>query len=357
MESMRKFLGKIYGGVSNLRNALYDRGVLTSYSLGAKTISIGNLTTGGTGKTPLVAYVAEILADAGETVCILTRGYGRESSRRVLVSDRGSLLVDARIGGDEPVELARKLIGKAIVVADADRVSAARWAKEKYRVTAFVLDDGFQHRRARRDIDVVCIDATNPFGGGRVLPAGTLREPVKNLARADVFVITRGNLVDSVHDLEEQLRSSHPDMPIFISRTEIVSLTKLGESVEDGSRPNWNHLRAHGAEDEVRTLAFCALGNPEAFFTQVSEILDDELMKDEFDLTVVKQFPDHHRYTQSDIKELERQARAAGLHALLTTGKDAVKLEGLKFDLPCYVVDIEVRMDDADRFRDLVLSS
>src|SRR5687767_3661672 len=113
-------LSWLYGKVTDIRNSLYDRGTFRSYDLGAKTISIGNITTGGTGKTPLVAHVAEILCDAGEKVCILTRGYGRESSGRVLVSDRERVLVDARTGGDEPVELARKLIGKAIVVADAD---------------------------------------------------------------------------------------------------------------------------------------------------------------------------------------------------------------------------------------------
>src|SRR5688572_16078993 len=126
---MLRLLGKIYGVGVDVRNALYDRGVFSTHSLGAKTISIGNITTGGTGKTPMVAYVAEILAGQGEKVCILTRGYGRSNEReRVLVSDGVDVLVDATTGGDEPVELARKLVGKAIVVADADRIRAATWA-------------------------------------------------------------------------------------------------------------------------------------------------------------------------------------------------------------------------------------
>src|SRR5688572_1966851 len=120
-------LAAIYGRVIDLRNALYDRGILRSYSLGARTISIGNLTTGGTGKTPLVALVAEILAEKGEKVCLLTRGYGRvKSNGPVLVSDGERVLTDAATGGDEPVELAEKLLGKAVVVAHADRVGAAR---------------------------------------------------------------------------------------------------------------------------------------------------------------------------------------------------------------------------------------
>src|SRR5690606_32048019 len=143
--------------------------------LGARTISIGNLTTGGTGKTPLVALVAKILIDEGETVCILTRGYGRANPKsRILVSDGHAILTDAATGGDEPVELAMQLEGKSIIVADPDRTAAAKWARERFPVSAFILDDGFQHLRVRRDLDIVCIDATNPCGNGQVLPAGDL---------------------------------------------------------------------------------------------------------------------------------------------------------------------------------------
>ena len=185
---MLSLLAAIYGKITDLRNRLYDRGVLDTFDLGAATCSIGNVTTGGTGKTPMVAYVAELLASRGETVCILTRGYGRMDPReRVLVSDGKDILADAATAGDEPIELARKLLGKAIIIADADRVSAAEWAKRKFGVTAFILDDAFQHRRAVRDVDIVCVDATNPFGGGKMLPAGRLRESVNGLDRADII--------------------------------------------------------------------------------------------------------------------------------------------------------------------------
>ena len=357
---MLKAFAWLYGKLADFRNTLYDRGVFKSHSLGARTISVGNITTGGTGKTPLVAYVAEILAEAGEKVCILTRGYGRENPRdRVLVSDGESVLVDAKQGGDEPVELARKLIDKALVIADADRVSAAAWAKEKFGITAFVLDDAFQHRRAERDLDIVCIDATHPWGGGRILPAGTLREPFTNLARADAIVVTRADLVESVDEIKERLRkNSHA--PIFVSRTEISRLIPLSEfktnaTGETVDSLDWRSLRAGGesrGDSELRVLAFCALGNPDAFFTQLSSAF-----KDEFDLSAVKTFPDHHFYSQPDITSLERHAQAANVQALLTTAKDAVKLQGLKFEVPCYVVEIEVAINDPVGFRDLVLSA
>ncbi len=185
----------IYGTIIEARNSLYEKGVFKSFSLGVPVISIGNITVGGTGKTPLVAFVAEILAEKGEKVCIISRGYGRKNpKKRVLVSDGENILADARQSGDEPFELAQRLLGKAIVVADANRVSAGNWAREKFGITAFVLDDAFQHRKVKRDLDIVTIDATNPFGNKKMLPSGILREPLKNLKRADAIVITRANL-------------------------------------------------------------------------------------------------------------------------------------------------------------------
>ncbi len=349
-------IGWLYGKIADVRNSLYDRGTFPSHDLGARTISIGNITTGGTGKTPLVARVAEILAGEGEKVCILTRGYGREDPRtRVLVSDGKSVIVGARTGGDEPVELAQKLIGKAVVVADADRVAAAAWAIEKYGVTAFILDDGFQHRRARRDLDIVCIDATDPFGNELVLPAGRLREPLHNLARADAIVITRSNLVDDTDAIAASVRRWNVEAPLFASRNELRGITIL-----NGGRTavEWSSLRASGsADDGVRILAFCGLGNPEAFFTELRRALQQAGMHGEFDLAELKEFPDHHRYSQSDITTLEQHARDTNVHALLTTAKDAVKLESLNFSIPCFVVANNVVIEDADAFRRLITSS
>lgn len=317
---MRRPLGWLYGRIINVRNSLYDRGVFKSHSLGARTISIGNITTGGTGKTPLVAHVAEILADAGEKVCILTRGYGRKSTGRVLVSDGETVLVDALQGGDEPVELARKLIGKAIVVADIDRVSASRWAKEKFGVTAFVLDDGFQHRRAERDLDIVCVDASKPFG--------FLREPLQNLARADAIVITRADIA-ATDGVLDQVQKWNPDAQTFYAAYRLRSLASINPLSE--------------------TFAFSGVGNPRAFVTMLAR----EGMKPENSIA----FRDHHIYTQADVDRVESKALERGCRALITTVKDFVKVEDLKFSMPCLVAKIDVVIDDPDRFRDLVLSA
>jgi tetraacyldisaccharide 4'-kinase len=331
MTAMLSLIAYIYGKVIDLRNALYDRGIFDVHDLRERTLSIGNITAGGTGKTPLVAYVAELLAERGEKVCILTRGYGRDDPKtRVLVSDGTMVLDDPRKTGDEPLELAKKLLGKAIVIADADRVAAADWARRKFGITAFVFDDGFQHRKAKRDIDIVCIDATDPFGGGEMLPVGRLREPMSNLARATAFVITRSDLVDAetISNLKLEIAKWDAETPIFTAKDKITKITSLNGEEKLGR--------------SVKVFAFCGLGNPNAFFRSFE--------KNKMVLTGKKPFRDHHPYTPLDIVAIEEEARASGATALVTTAKDAVKLSDLKFTLPCFVVGTTMEISDADKF-------
>lgn len=340
----------IYEKIINARNLLYDRGIFKSFDLGARTISIGNVTAGGTGKTPLTAYVAETLADRGERVCILTRGYGRKDPKvRVLVSDDENILADPQNAGDEPFELAQKLLGKAIVVADADRISAAEWAKRKFGVTVFVLDDGFQHRKANRDIDIVCIDATDPFGCEKVLPAGRLREPMAGLKRADIIVITRTNLISEISNLRSEISKINAHAAIFEATTKIVCVDALEEfhaklsrtHIQDGSISRvTQHLKEQAA------MPFCGIGNPASFLKQ--------LHADDFTITANKTFRDHHEYSQKDINEIEDVARAKGASILLTTAKDAVKLRYLRFEIPCFVVEIESEVADAKKFASML---
>lgn len=337
---MLSFLGRIYGKVTDLRNHLYDRGVFETFNLGARTISIGNITTGGTGKTPLVAYVADILATRGEKVCILTRGYARKDPQnRVLVSDGSEILTSVPEAGDEPFELAQKLIGKAIVIADADRVAAAEWAKRRFGVTAFVLDDGFQHRRAQRDLDIVCIDATNAFGGGEMLPAGRLREPRHNLDRAGAIVITRANLIDNIADLRFEISKFSPDTPIFEAANTISNIIAIR-----GFHATLQ--RTQNIRVTERVFAFCGIGNPSNFIRSL------EAGNIEVGGTI--DFSDHHVYTQEDITRVEELARQSLTTALVTTAKDAVKLTNLKFEIPLYVVEIEMAVDDETAFAALL---
>lgn len=334
---MLKFLGKIYGGITNIRNTLFDKGTLKSYSLGVRTISVGNVTAGGTGKTPLVAYIANALAERGEMVCILTRGYGRKNpNERILVSDGTNIITNAAITGDEPLELARRLGERAVIVADANRVAAARWAEEKFGITAFVLDDGFQHRRAKRDLDIVCIDATDPFGNGKMLPAGRLREPLENLRRADCVVLTRVDLAEDLDAIRKKISAFTP-APVFECRTWLEQIVSL---------PDFQRGRAvKEFLPEEKAFAFCGLGNPAIFFRTVGE---------RFDLRGTRAFRDHHVYSKTDIEKIESEAAAAGADVLITTGKDAVKLSEADLKLPCFVATVGIKIDNEAIFQKML---
>lgn len=333
-------LGYIYGKVTEFRNALYDKGVLDVFDLGARVISVGNLTTGGTGKTPLVAYITNLLHDRGETVCILTRGYGRKDPKqRVVVTDGKQILTDAEHAGDEPFELAKRLLGKVVIIADADRVSAGEWAKRKFGVSVFILDDGFQHRKVKRYLDIVCIDSTDPFGGGKMLPAGRLREQKVGLDRADVVIVTRANIGTGIAVLRSSIADLNPFAPIFTSETAISGVVEL-KALQSRKPPDRREIK------EQKVFAFCGIGNPEIFFKQ--------LWQDGFETGGSMTFRDHHNYSQKDIDEIERLARKSSSEILLTTAKDAVKLQELEFTLVCYVVEIEMVFDKPDELAELI---
>lgn len=328
-------LGLLYAATMRARTALYRRGVLASFELGVPVISVGNITTGGTGKTPIVAWLAHALArEERLRVCILTRGYGRRNIReRVLVSDGASLLADAEKGGDEPRLLAEMLRGAAAVVSDRDRVAAARWARKNLGSEIFVLDDGFQHLRVKRALDIVTVDAANPWGGGRLLPGGRLREPPGALKRADLIIITRSEQAVDINSLKREVERYSSKQNVFISRTRTRAVRPLAHKERAVTSP----------ASSYRVAAFCALGNGQAFFNHLS--------RTGFDLTYTRAFTDHHSYIQSDIERVVREAKASGAEALLTTAKDAVKLRSIRFDIPCFVVEIEFEFEDERTLR------
>ena len=328
----------LYGAVVRARLSLYRRAFLKSARVDAPVISVGNITAGGTGKTPLVGWLARVVAREGRRACVLSRGYGRRDEReRVVVSDGESLLAGADAGGDEPRLLAEQLLGAASVVSDADRAGAARWAIANLGAEVFILDDGFQHMRLARDLDIVTIDATAPWGGGYLLPRGRLREPTSGLRRADCVVITRAELIGDTGPL----------------RDEIGRLTRGGALVLESSvrttgvRPLDSASEIH--PDGVSTqpaAAFCATGNPQAFFKHLRD--------DGHHLIHTRAFPDHHAFLQDDLDALVIKAESRGGRLLLTTAKDAVKLRSLRSRLPIYVVEIEPVFDDEERLVALV---
>ena len=328
-------LSLLYGAVTRTRLSLYRRGTFHTTRLERPVISVGNITTGGTGKTPLVEWVARTIASQGKKVCILTRGYGRKDPHlQVIVSDGYEVLASPSEAGDEPFLLATKLKGLAAVISSADRIAAAREAINDFGTECFVLDDGFQHLRLARDLNIVTIDATNPWGGGSLLPYGRLREKPENLARADCVVITRCDQVGDLDPLRAEISALIGDRPIFHSQMRAVGVTPLKNGAGSLAAP-------------ARVAAFCAVGNPGSFFEQLGRL--------GYEIALQKSFPDHHVYSQDEIDSLVRNANESGAVALITTAKDAVKLRTLSFSLACYVLEIEISIENSEELARLVL--
>jgi tetraacyldisaccharide 4'-kinase len=335
-------LSSLYGAAMKARRALYRHGVLRVHDAGVPVISIGNITTGGTGKTPLVEWIAGELACSNHQVCILTRGYGRRhQNRRVIVSNGSEILSDAETSGDEAFLLAERLYGRAAVISDADRLAAAHWAILNLHSDVLVFDDGFQHLRIRRSLNIVSVDATNPWGNRRLLPAGSLREPLAELARADCIVITRVDESARTGDLQREINRLTHDRIVFRSRMKTCRLRPVNRNSND-----INRLMAGTEVKSMSLAAFCGIGNPKSFFAH--------LQRDGYTLCHTQAFRDHHSYTQPDIDRFARDSIARGAQALLTTAKDEVKLRSLRFDLPCYVADITIEIEDEDDLRMLI---
>lgn len=275
--------------------------------LPARVIAIGNLTVGGTGKTPLVAHVAAVLFRAGVPVAILSRGYGRRSREAtVLVSDRERVLADPARAGDEPVWLARRLPGVPVIVG-ADRARSGRIAIERFGARVLVLDDAFQNRRIAKDLDIVAVDGRRPFGNGRMLPAGPLRMPKTEIARASAIVITKLGTEDDPGPVRRMLQAMAPRARIFEGRTVAVELRDL----LTGKALPLDYMRRR------RVAAMCGIAEPLAF----AKILSEEGIE----VAGTFPYPDHHAFAEDDVRRVRGAAHA--IEAVVTTEKDAVKID------------------------------
>jgi 3-deoxy-D-manno-octulosonic-acid transferase len=296
--------------------------------LSAAVISVGNITMGGTGKTPLVVHLAEKLGRSGRQLGILTRGYGRHSLESHLTLEPGAR---ARVGqtGDEPQIFLRS--GIAPVGIGADRFRTGQLLEQRFGADVLLLDDGFQHLRLERQVDLVLVDELAPFGGGAVFPLGRLREPLEGLARADAIVITRSEHSPGTYNIEPTLRRYNPNAPLFHAR-----------SVPDYWVEAATGRRIPALEPPFsRVGAFCGLGNPESFFRTL-ELLGIHLA----DCVI---FGDHHSYRRRQMRGLVNQFLGSKAEAALTTEKDAINLcEGcvaLMAPMPVYWLKIRVEID------------
>lgn len=314
----------LYGLVAKGRNKLFDAGLNKSHRLPRPVISVGNITTGGTGKTPLVRWLAARLRDHGRRVAVVARGYGAKP---------GQL-------GDEQLML-RRLLNQGgaarpvAVVANPDRATAAEQVlRERPEIDVFVLDDGFQHRRLARDFDIVVVSATSPFGYGRLLPRGMLREPMSALRRAGAIVISRADQAPAAEldAIEARIWQVDPGLPIYRASHAHAA---LHTDAEGTTRP-LDELR------ERSWFAVCGIGDPQTFVRQLQSIGGR--------CAGYRWFADHHHYTDSDLADVRREARAAGADVLVTTEKDWAKVESLPgasdADLPMWRVDVQIRFSE-----------
>ncbi len=319
-----------------VRYWFYDLGILRRFPLGCQVISIGNVTAGGTGKTPVTEKFARELTAAGRKVAILSRGYRRKEApwwKRaftqvieppLVVSDGHHVLLDAAVGGDEPYMLANNLPGVCVIV-DRNRVKAGRWAIRHFGCDTLILDDGFQYQRLKHSLEVVLVDKTNPFGNGHMLPRGVLREPAKHISRADVIFLTKsdGDTAEVIADIRE-----------MNSKAEIIECRHAPRLLKDV----WSREELPLEWLKGKTLAtLSGIAVPQGF--------EDSLRRLGARVIWCERYADHHRYDASEIIYALNRTADLGAEALITTEKDAVRFPQLKTTpVPCYYlrVDIEI---------------
>ena len=346
-------LSKVFEGLVKIRRWLYDFRILRDKTLGIQVIAVGNLTVGGTGKTPVVERFARELRDAGRTVAILSRGYRsrpiplhQKLTNKLLlredktpprvVSDGKSLLLDSETAGDEPYMLASNL-KDVVVLVDKDRVKSGRYAIEKFGCDLLLLDDGFQYwdLRGRRH-DVVLIDRQQPFGNEHLLPRGTLREPPSHLARAHTIFITKSD--GNTKALRERIAGLNPTAAII----ECVHEPMYFEDVFTGERRGLDLLKGK------KVASLSGIAQPESF--------EQSLVKLGGELVYTKRFADHHRFTQQEILNALNRAKKRQADIIVTTQKDAVRFPKIdRRDLPFYFMRVEIKIvAGANDFQDCV---
>jgi lipopolysaccharide heptosyltransferase II/tetraacyldisaccharide 4'-kinase len=307
------------------RRGLYQKGWLASKRLPVPVVSVGNLTVGGTGKTPVTTFLARFFQEQQRLVAILSRGYGGRRTEVTCLSDGEHLYYQPPEMGDEAYELARSLPG-VIVYTGTCRYEAGMAAWREYHPDMFILDDGFQHFQLARDLDIVLLDADRPFGNSRLLPAGPLREPVTTLRAADVLILTR---YDEKHrDRLNLLRRLFPLQDVFTAVIEPASASRFPGGEE-------HPLKALSG---LAALAFAGLARPRVF--------QDALTKLGVDLRGFRAFPDHHAFTPGDLSDILQEARNTGAQAIITTSKDWARLgQTWPGDLPLWVLKVAARVE------------
>jgi tetraacyldisaccharide 4'-kinase len=343
----------VFTVIVQVRLWLYQQGIVRSHVPGIQVISVGNLTVGGTGKTPIVEIFARLLQERGRKVAILSRGYKRvkppfwrevwhrltfqeDTTKPLVVSDGKRLLLDSATSGDEPYMLASNLRNVAVLV-DKDRVKSCKYAIKELGCDTLVLDDGFQYMALRHRLDITLVDCTNPFGNRHMLPRGILREPVRNIKRAGFIFMTKSDGSNG-ESLRRQLRELNPNAEI----SECRHCPRYLKNVFTAEQQPLEFLR------DKRVGALSAIAAPGGF--------EEGLRLLGATLVYAKRYSDHHRYTQQEIIEIINASLEQGAEAVITTEKDAVRFPHLeRRDIPIYFLRVEIEMiRGAEAFHDWI---
>lgn len=342
-----EFFSRIYGIVVRFRAWLYRTGLKRRFPLGCQVISVGNVTVGGTGKTPVVEILAKTLRDEGRVVAIISRGYrkkerpflqrllGAEKDAPRVVSDGTRVLLGSDLSGDEPYMLASNLPG-VVVLVDKNRVKAGRYAIRHYGCDVLILDDGFQYMKLKHSHEIVLVDSTNPFGNGHLLPRGILREDAANISRANFIFITKS------------------DGGADVLRARLRRLNQTAEIAECRHKPRF-YKNAYTSEilpleaiSGMKVATLAGIAAPMGFENSVSKMGGRILARE--------RYPDHYRYKTQDIIDVINSADELGAEAILTTEKDAVRLPHLEHPkVPIYYMRMEIEIVRGfDNFRQCV---
>jgi tetraacyldisaccharide 4'-kinase len=342
---------KVYGGAVKLRRIFYKKATLISKRLPCPIISIGNITVGGTGKTPMTIYVAQVMKQLGYKVAIISRGYkGRAEKVGGIVSDGKVLLMTPEIAGDEPYMMAYRLKDVPVIVGK-NRFKAGRQAIRKFDLDVIVLDDGFQHLKLQRDLDLVLLDYRKPFGNGHLLPRGVMREPASALLCANAIILTRSDTVNDngMSSSLKKLRSYERKKPVY--RTfhhpcvyKIINGEKkiFETNMQEAFRQNSDCMKGR------TVFAFSGLADNHSFQQTVKSL--------QCNLSGFMEFPDHHPYSERDLDEILSAAKKSMSECIITTEKDYVRIAD-KIDWPgdLFVIGIEIDFGaDKKRFNSYI---
>lgn len=315
----------LYSGIMKFRESLYHKGIKRQHHLQVPVISVGNLTMGGTGKTPVVAKIAAFLLVQGLRPAIISRGYGGAAANRVnVVSNGHETFMTAEAAGDEPCLLASKLPGIPVLTGIV-RILPCRHAIQELGCDVLILDDGFQHMAVYRDLDLVLFNGASLAGNSRVFPGGDLREPITALKRGHAFVLT--GITEQLQERAERfatlLQERFPDKPVFYTTYQPVSASALqGDTLHDLTalpRPLYG---------------FCGIAQPQLF--------QESLINQGIHLCGFTPLRDHQAFTPQLLKKINHRARMSGAQGLITTEKDLIKLRRKDFELPCFSLNMEV---------------